>query len=97
MSTWSHDATFYFLALAEQFRTLWDSRRDDHYRCPKKEWLRQNICKRMSQRHPVHEPYNVEMLKTAFANKRWSYRKYKKKGEKRKSGQAQEAPDAPSR
>ncbi|XP_077492176.1 uncharacterized protein LOC144103289 [Amblyomma americanum] len=90
MASWSDDATFYFLALVQQFPTLWDSSRDDFLMCPKKEHLWHSICKQMSSEHPAHGPYSVEGLKNVFANKRRTYRKEKKKIDERKSGQARD-------
>ncbi|KAK8772549.1 hypothetical protein V5799_024207 [Amblyomma americanum] len=58
-ASWSDDATFYFLALVQQFPTLWDSSRDDFLMCPKKEHLWHSICKQMSSEHPAHGPYSV--------------------------------------
>ncbi|KAH7969675.1 hypothetical protein HPB52_021023 [Rhipicephalus sanguineus] len=88
MATWSDDATLYFLSLVEQFPTLWDTGRDDYSNNPKKQALWERVAKEMTAKYPAHGPYNVEVLKTLFANKRRTFRKEKKKVSDTKSGQA---------
>ncbi|KAL1477349.1 hypothetical protein MTO96_035800 [Rhipicephalus appendiculatus] len=88
MATRSYDATLYFLSLVEQFPTLWDTGRDDYSNNPKKQALWERVAKEMAAKYPAHGPYNVEALKTLFANKRRTFRKEEKKVSDTKSDQA---------
>ncbi|XP_050043780.3 uncharacterized protein [Dermacentor andersoni] len=87
MCSWSDDEVFYFVSLVEQFPALWDSSRNDYNDNAKKRYLWNKVAGEMNENYLENGPYEVDVLKGIFANKRRTYRKEKKKVRTTTSGQ----------